>query len=40
MTLNVEMITFDCSDPANLAAWWAEQFGGTAQEMLPANSSR
>jgi predicted enzyme related to lactoylglutathione lyase len=35
MTLNVEMITFDCSDPANLAGWWAEQFGGTTQEMIP-----
>ena len=35
MALNVEMVTFDCSDPAKLAAWWAEQFGGTAQELLP-----
>ncbi len=34
MALNVEMITFDCSDPAGLAGWWAEQFGGTTQELL------
>ena len=34
MTLNVEMVTFDCSDPAGLAGWWAEQFGGTTQELL------
>jgi predicted enzyme related to lactoylglutathione lyase len=35
MTLKVEMVTFDCSDPTELAGWWAEQFGGSAQEMLP-----
>jgi predicted enzyme related to lactoylglutathione lyase len=35
MTTKVEMITFDCSDPATLAGWWAEQFDGTAQELLP-----
>jgi predicted enzyme related to lactoylglutathione lyase len=35
MTLNVEMVTFDCGDPATLAGWWAEQFGGTAAELLP-----
>ncbi|OJZ65001.1 glyoxalase [Mycobacterium paraffinicum] len=34
MALNVEMITFDCSNPAQLGGWWAEQFGGTAQELL------
>jgi predicted enzyme related to lactoylglutathione lyase len=34
MALNVEMITFDCRDPAQLAAWWAEQFGGRTQELL------
>ena len=34
MALNVEMITFDCSDPAKLGGWWAEQFGGTTQELL------
>lgn len=35
MTLNVEMVTFDCSDPAKLASWWAEQFGGDTQELIP-----
>ncbi|OBG29276.1 glyoxalase [Mycobacterium alsense] len=34
MALNVEMVTFDCADPARLAGWWAEQFGGTTQELL------
>jgi predicted enzyme related to lactoylglutathione lyase len=35
MALNVEMVTFDCGDPAKLAGWWAEQFDGTTQELLP-----
>jgi predicted enzyme related to lactoylglutathione lyase len=35
MTLKVEMVTFDSSDPAQLAGWWAEQFGGQTQELLP-----
>jgi len=35
MALNVEMVTFDCADPVALAAWWAEQFAGTAQELMP-----
>lgn len=35
MALNVEMVTFDSTDPARLAGWWAEQFGGTTQELLP-----
>jgi predicted enzyme related to lactoylglutathione lyase len=35
MALNVEMVTFDCSDPAKLAGWWSEQFGGTTHELLP-----
>lgn len=34
MGLAVEMITFDCSDPAGLAGWWAEPFGGTTRELL------
>jgi hypothetical protein len=34
MALTVEMITFDCSDPAMLGGWWAEHFGGTTQEVL------
>jgi predicted enzyme related to lactoylglutathione lyase len=35
MALKVEMVTFDSSDPAQLAAWWAEQFDGQVQELLP-----
>ena len=35
MALNVEMVTFDSSDPAKLADWWAEQFDGQVQELLP-----
>ena len=34
MALKVAMITFDCSDPGQLGGWWAEQFGGTTQELL------
>jgi predicted enzyme related to lactoylglutathione lyase len=34
MALKVEMVTFDCGDPAQLAGWWAEQFDGTTQELL------
>ncbi len=35
MALNVEMITVDCADPLRLAQWWAEQFDGEAQELIP-----
>src|ERR1700744_4536551 len=35
MALNVEMVTFDCVDPATLAEWWAEQFEGETQELIP-----
>ena len=35
MALKVEMVTFDCGEPAQLAGWWAEQFGGSTQEMIP-----
>ena len=35
MSLKVEMVTFDSSDPAKLAGWWAEQFDGQVQELLP-----
>jgi predicted enzyme related to lactoylglutathione lyase len=35
MSLNVEMVTFDCADPAELAGWWAEQFEGKIQELIP-----
>ena len=35
MALNVEMVTFDCGDPVQLAAWWAQQFDGETQELIP-----
>ncbi len=35
MALKLEMVTFDCTDPATLSGWWAEQFGGTTHELLP-----
>ncbi|HXY65100.1 MAG TPA: VOC family protein [Mycobacterium sp.] len=35
MTLKTEMVTFDCSDPAKLAGWWAEHFDGKTQELIP-----
>ena len=35
MALNVEMITFDCTDPAPLADWWAQHFDGQTQELIP-----
>ena len=35
MALKVEMVTFDCTDPFELAAWWAEQFDGETRELMP-----
>jgi predicted enzyme related to lactoylglutathione lyase len=35
MALKVEMVTFDCADPAKLAGWWADQFDGKPQELIP-----
>ena len=32
MTLSLGMITCDSTDPAALAAWWAEQTGGTVHD--------
>jgi predicted enzyme related to lactoylglutathione lyase len=29
MTLRLEMVTFDSTDPLPLAAWWARQTGGS-----------
>jgi hypothetical protein len=29
MTLSLEMITVDCTDPATLAQWWAQAVGGS-----------
>ena len=36
MALKVEMVTFDCADPEQLASWWAEQFDGKTQVLIPA----
>ncbi|WP_193046375.1 VOC family protein [Mycolicibacterium baixiangningiae] len=35
MTLTVEMITFDCTDPDTLAGWWAEAVGGEVSAFAP-----
>ena len=35
MALKVEMITFDSTDPAKLAGWWAQQFGGETRDLIP-----
>lgn len=29
MSLSLEMMTVDCTDPARLAQWWAEAIGGS-----------
>jgi predicted enzyme related to lactoylglutathione lyase len=34
MTLEVDMVTFDCGDPAMLAGWWAQRFGGITRDVL------
>ena len=35
MSLSVETITFDSTDPDALAAWWAAAVGGTVTPVLP-----
>ena len=35
MTLSVEMITFDCTDPDALAQWWAQALGGEVKVFAP-----
>ena len=35
MSLDVAMITFDCSDPDALAGWWAEAVGGSVNAVAP-----
>jgi predicted enzyme related to lactoylglutathione lyase len=37
MTLTLEMITVDCTDPQRLAAWWAEAVGGSAVDLPGGN---
>jgi hypothetical protein len=34
MTLTVEMITFDCDDPDELAGWWAGVLDGTVNPLM------
>lgn len=35
MTLSVEMITVDCTDPDTLAQWWAQAVNGTVNAVVP-----
>lgn len=35
MSLNVETITFDCTDPDSLAQWWAQAVGGDVNAVVP-----
>lgn len=37
MTLSLEMITVDCTDPAALAQWWAEAVGGSVVPLPGAD---
>ncbi len=35
MDLTVEMVTFDCTDPARLAEWWSTALGGKIVPVVP-----
>ena len=35
MAIKMEMVTFDSTDPGTAAAWWAAQFDGETQELMP-----
>ena len=35
MSLTVETITFDCTDPDALAQWWAKAVGGEVNAVAP-----
>ena len=35
MSLSVENITFDCTDPDKLAEWWAGVVNGTVNALAP-----
>ena len=37
MSLDIAMITFDCSDPDDLAAWWARAVEGEVNPIAPGN---
>jgi len=35
MSLDVTMITFDCTDPDSLADWWSKVVGGDLNPLAP-----
>ena len=35
MSLTIETVTFDCTDPDALAGWWAQAVGGTVTPVMP-----
>lgn len=35
MSLSLEMVTFDCSDPDILAQWWLDAAGGELNAVAP-----
>lgn len=35
MTLDMATVTFDCTDPDGLAAWWASALGGDVNAVMP-----
>jgi predicted enzyme related to lactoylglutathione lyase len=37
MSFNLEMVTFDCSDPDALAAWWSAAVGGEVNAVAPGD---
>ena len=37
MTLAIEMVTFDCTDPDRLAQWWANAVGGELNAVAPGD---
>ena len=37
MSIDIAMITFDCSDPDGLAEWWAKAVGGVVNAVAPGN---
>lgn len=37
MSLDIAMITFDCTDPDGLADWWSKAVGGDLNAVAPGN---
>ncbi|MCH9730239.1 MAG: VOC family protein [Actinomycetia bacterium] len=37
MSINIAMITFDCSDPDGLAEWWSKAVDGVVNAVAPGN---